>query len=76
MWQRKSLKTNLLKLRKQQVGIEDLTTRITLAVSNVQTDKPIVRKRGERAGNPRKVVSREIMCFKVIKLFYKLSIYT
>jgi len=30
----------------------------------------------EKSENSRKVVSREIMCFKIMKLFYNNSIYT
>jgi len=45
-------------------------------VSVLQSDDQRGRTSREKSDNSRKVVSREIVCFKIIKLVYNNSIYT
>jgi len=44
--------------------------------SDLQSSKQRKRILREKSNNSRKVVSREIMCFKIMKFVYKNSIYT
>lgn len=52
-------------------GLEEFSARITLMVSDLQSDEQGTRKRREKLKNSRKVIFREIMCFEIMKLFYK-----
>jgi len=45
-------------------------------VSVLQSDNQRGRTSREKSENSRKVVSREMMCFKIMKLVYNNSIYT
>jgi len=45
-------------------------------VSVLQSDDQRDRTSREKSENSRKVVSREIVCFKIMKLVYNNSIYT
>jgi len=68
-----------LKLRKQRnwlVQFEELTERINPTVSVLQSNDQRDRTSREKLENSRKVVSKEIVCFKIIKLVYNDSIYT
>jgi len=69
-------KLNLHKWRNWLVQIEELTERINLTISVLQLDDQKNRTLREKSESYRKVVSREIVCFKIMKLVYNNSIYT
>jgi len=48
------------------VQLEELATKITLLVSNLQIDEQGGKTLREKSYNFRKMVSREIVCFKII----------
>jgi len=50
-----------------------MTTRTVL---DLQADKQRMRTPKEKSDNSLRVVSREIMCFKIIKLIFNKTIYT
>jgi len=69
-------KLNLHERRNWSVQIEELAKGINPTVSVLQSDdrKDITFR--EKSESSRKVVSREMMCFKIMKLVYNNSIYT
>jgi len=69
-------KLNLRKQRNWSVQFEDLNERINPTISVLQLDEQRDRTSREKSKNSRKVVSREIVCFKIIKHVYNDSIYT
>jgi len=54
---------------------EQLTKRITLAVFDRQTDEHKMRTPREKSKNSRIVISRKMMCFKIMKLINKMINY-
>jgi len=74
--QEKGLKLNLHDRRNWSVQIEELVATITSTVSVLQSDDQRGRTLIEKLENSRKVVSRQIVCFKIMKLTYNHSIYT
>jgi len=69
-------KLNLREQRNWSVQFVELAERINPTVSVFQSDDQRDRTSREKSENSRKVVSREMMCFKIMKLVYKNSIYT
>jgi len=69
-------KLNSRKRRNWSVQLEDLVERINPMVSVLQLDDQRDKTHGEKSENSRKVVSSEIVYFKIMKLFYNNSIYT
>jgi len=68
-------KFNLREWRNWSVQFEELAERINPMVSVPQSDDQRDRTSREKSENSRKVVSREMMCFKIMKLIYNNSIY-
>jgi len=69
-------KLNLRERRNWSVQFEELAERINPMVSILKSDDQRDRTSREKSENSRKVVSREIVYFKIMKLVYKNSIYT
>jgi len=73
---KRGLKLNLHERRNLSVQFEEFAMRITPTVSDLQSCEQRRRILREKSENSRKVVSREIMCSKIMKLVYNNSIYT
>jgi len=58
------------------VQFEELAERINPMVSILQSNEQRDITSREKSENPRKVISREIVCFKIMRLVYNNSIYT
>jgi len=58
------------------VQFEELAERINPMVSILQSNNKRDKTSREKLENSRKVVSREMVCFKIMKLVYNNSIYT
>ena len=69
-------KLNLHERRNLSVHFEELTERINPTVSVLQSDDQRDKTSREKSENSRKVISKEMMCFKIMKLLYNDSIYT
>jgi len=69
-------KLNLREWRNWSVQFEELAERINPKVFVLQSGDQRDRTSRERSENSRKVVSREMVCFKIMKLVYNDSIYT
>jgi len=69
-------KLNLRERRNWSVQFEELAERINPTVSVLQSDDQRDRTSRDKLKNSRKVISREMVCFKIIKLVYNNSIYT
>jgi len=69
-------KLNLRERRNWSVQFQELAERINPTVSVLQSDDQRDRTYREKLKNSRKVVSREMVCFKIIKLVYNNYIYT
>ena len=72
----KERKLNLRERRNWSVQFEELAERIDPTVSVLQSDDQRDRTSREKSENSRKVVSKEMVCFKIMKLVYNNSIYT
>jgi len=64
-----------MRTEKLIVQIEELAVKITLTVLDLQSNKQRTWTLREKSENSRKVISKEIVCFKIIKLVYNKTIY-
>jgi len=69
-------KLNLQQRRNWSIQIEELTERINPTVLVLQSNDRKDKTFREKLESSRKVVSREMMCFKIMKLVYNNYIYT
>jgi len=69
-------KLNLREQRNWSVQFKELAERINPTVSVLQSDDQRDKTSRENSENSRKVVSREMVCFKIMKLVYNNYIYT
>jgi len=71
----KGWKLNLHEWRNLLVQLDEVAKRINPTVSVLQSDDRRDRTPREKSENSREVISREIVCFKIMKLFYDNYIY-
>jgi len=74
-WKRER-ELNLHERRNWSVQFEELAERINPMVSVLQSNDQRGRTFREKSDNSRKMVSKDIVCFKIMKLIYNNSIYT
>jgi len=73
---KKELKFNFIKRKNWSYNKEELTKRIIMVFSNLQTNEQIIGKFIKKKDNYTKVISREILYFKVMKLVINYFFYS